>query len=103
MQDVPNICELCLGTLRNIVHILPKTGYHKNNNGTDGTDKNVHVVLLDLKYLQSSFARTHTACLLLHYPSAILRICRKLLFNKTWDTDNGFNGLVVFVCIIRDV
>lgn len=55
MQDVPNVCELCLDRLRKIVHILPKSGYHKNNTSTDGADNNAHVVLLDHKYLESFF------------------------------------------------
>lgn len=101
MIDVPNVCELCLDRLRKIVHILPKSGYPKNNTGTDGADNNAHVVLLDHKYLVT-FSLSHTACLLSHFPSTILRICGKLTFNKKWDTDNSFNGLVVFVCIIRD-
>lgn len=45
--------------LCNIVHILPKSGYHKNKNGTDGTVNNVLVVLLDLKYLESSITQAH--------------------------------------------
>lgn len=98
MQDVPNICELCLDTLHNILHILPKSGYQKSN-GTDGNDNNVHIVLLDT----GSFTHMHTAHLLLHCPSTIFWICRKLTFNKIWDTDNSLNGLVVFVYIIRDI
>lgn len=74
MQDVPNVCELCLDRLRKIVHILPKSGYHKNNTGTDGADNNAHVVLLDHKYLVTFFSFAHcmlTFALPIYYPKDV--------------------------------
>lgn len=59
--------------LCNIMHISPKSGYHKNNNGTDGTAKNVHAVLLDSKYLHRFFTCMHTATLV-QIPSTVPRI-----------------------------